>query len=313
MYGCELDLKGSWALMNWCFWTVVLEKTLESPLDWKKIKPVHPKGNQTWIFIGRTNAEPEVKNWLIRKDPDAGREGDSRGWDGCVASPTRWTWAWASSGSWWWTGKPGVLQSMGSQREGHKWVTELNCTARRYPHEEAMIFSEGGPIWKLTSLGVVSLANMGQVFQFMSSRYCWCTCSPSPYTLALGSWMESCRNWSANSRGPTLESNLDTGRKHGTGGQVVWRECSCLERRTVLCCVQSLCRVHLLVTPRTVIHRAPLSMGFSRQEYWSWLPFPSPGIRVGCLKSITFHFKAGCDHENQVDPPSHFSKEAKEA
>ena len=136
---------------------------------------------------------------------------------------------------------------------------------------------KGGPIWKLTSLGVVSLANMGQVFQFMSSRYCWCTCSPSPYTLALGSWMESCRNWSANSRGPTLESNLDTGRKHGTGGQVVWRECSCLEWCAVLCCAQSLCRVHLLVTPRTVIHRAPLSMGFSRQEYWSGLPFPSLG------------------------------------
>ena len=76
----ELDYKESWAPKNWCFWTVVLEKTLESPLDCKKIQPVHPKGNQSWIVIGRTDAEaetsilwlPDVKNWLIGKDPDAG-------------------------------------------------------------------------------------------------------------------------------------------------------------------------------------------------------------------------------------------------
>ena len=78
----ELDHKESWAPKNWCFWTVVLEKTLESPLDWKEIKPVYPKGNQSWIFIGRTDAEaeapilwpPDVKNWLIGKDPDAGKD-----------------------------------------------------------------------------------------------------------------------------------------------------------------------------------------------------------------------------------------------
>ena len=75
----QLDYKESWALKNWCFWTVVLEKTLESPLDCKEIQPVHSKGNQSWIFIGRTDAEAEtpilwpsdVKNWLIWKDPDA--------------------------------------------------------------------------------------------------------------------------------------------------------------------------------------------------------------------------------------------------
>ena len=74
--------RDSWALKNWCFWTVVLEKTLESPLDCKEIKPVHPKGNQSWIFIGRTDAEaeapilwpPDVKNWLIGKDPEAGKD-----------------------------------------------------------------------------------------------------------------------------------------------------------------------------------------------------------------------------------------------
>ena len=76
----ELDYKESWALKNWCFWTVVLDKTLESPLDCKEIQTIHPKGNQSWIFIGRTDAEaeapifwpPDVKNWLIWKDPDAG-------------------------------------------------------------------------------------------------------------------------------------------------------------------------------------------------------------------------------------------------
>ena len=77
----ELDYKESWVQKNWCFWTVVLEKTLESPLDSKEIQPVHPKGNKSWIFIGRTDAEAEApilwppaeKNWLIWKDPDAGK------------------------------------------------------------------------------------------------------------------------------------------------------------------------------------------------------------------------------------------------
>ena len=94
----QLDSKESWALKNWCFWTVVLEKTLESPLECKEIKPVHPKGNQSWIFIGRTEAEtpilwpPDVKNWLIWKDPDAGKDwrwGEKRTtvWDDQMASP----------------------------------------------------------------------------------------------------------------------------------------------------------------------------------------------------------------------------------
>ena len=78
----ELDYKESWAAKNWCFWTVVLKKTLESPLNCKEIKPAHPKGNQSWIFIGRTEAEaeisilwpPDVKSWLIGKDPDTGKD-----------------------------------------------------------------------------------------------------------------------------------------------------------------------------------------------------------------------------------------------
>ena len=78
----ELDYKESWALKNWCFWTVVLEKTLESLLDCKEIQPVNPKGNRPWIFIGKTDAEaeapilwpPDAKNWLIWKDPDAEKD-----------------------------------------------------------------------------------------------------------------------------------------------------------------------------------------------------------------------------------------------
>ena len=77
----ELDYKENWALKNWCFWTMVFEKTLESSLDCKEIQPVHPKGNQSWIFFGRIDVEAETpilwplyaKNWLIRKDPDAGK------------------------------------------------------------------------------------------------------------------------------------------------------------------------------------------------------------------------------------------------
>ena len=136
----ELNYEESWVLKNWCFWTVVLEKTLESPLDCKEIQPVHSEGDQSCVFIGRTDAEAETpilwpphgKNWLIGKDPDAGRdwgqeEKDDRGWDGWMASPTWWTWVWVNSGSWWWRGRPGMLWFTGLQTVGHYWATELNC------------------------------------------------------------------------------------------------------------------------------------------------------------------------------------------
>ena len=136
-----LDHKENWVLKNGCFWTVVLEKALESPLDFKEIQPVHPKGNQSSIFIRRTDVEaetailwpPDVKNWLIWKDPDAGKDygqkkGNDRGWAGWMASPTQWTWVWVNCRSWWWTGRPDVLQSMGLQRVRHAWVTKLNWT-----------------------------------------------------------------------------------------------------------------------------------------------------------------------------------------
>ena len=107
----ELDYKESWEPKNWCFWTVVLVKTLENPMDCKEIHPVHPKGNQSWVFIARTDVEaetpPDGKNWLIWKDFHAGKdprrekgmtEDKMVGWH----QPTQWTWVWVNSGSWWW-------------------------------------------------------------------------------------------------------------------------------------------------------------------------------------------------------------------
>ena len=141
----ELDYKESWAPKNWCFWTVVLEKTLESPLDCKEIQPVHPKGDQSWIFVGRTDAEAETtilwhlmwstdsleKMLMLGKIEGRRRRGQQRmRWLDCMSLSklklTQWTWVWVSSGSWWWTGKPSMLQSMGSRSAGHDWATELN-------------------------------------------------------------------------------------------------------------------------------------------------------------------------------------------
>ena len=140
MYGCE-----SWtikvakrqridAFELWCW-----RRLFESPLDCKEIQPVHPKGDQPWVSIGRTDAEaetpifwpPDAKSWLNGKawcweGLGAGGEGDNRGWDVWMASPTQWTWDWVNSRSWWWTGRPGVLQSMESQRVRHNSATELN-------------------------------------------------------------------------------------------------------------------------------------------------------------------------------------------
>ena len=142
MYACESwDYKESWAPKNWCFWTVVLEKTLESPFNCKEIKPVNPKENQSWILMGRTDAEaespvlwpPDVKNWLIWKDPDAGKdwrweEKGTTGWDGWMASLTWWTWVWVSSGSWWQTGSLACCSPWGCKELTQRlnW-TKLNC------------------------------------------------------------------------------------------------------------------------------------------------------------------------------------------
>ena len=137
----ELDYKESWMPNNWWFWTVVLEKTLESPLNCKKIQPVHPKGDESWVFIGRTDFEAETpilwpldaKSWLILKDSDAGKdwgqeekgmtEDETVGWHhGLNGHGFGWT------VSWWWTGRPDLLWFRRLQSVGQNWATELNCT-----------------------------------------------------------------------------------------------------------------------------------------------------------------------------------------
>ena len=131
----ELDHEESWVLKNWCFWTVVLKKTPESPLDCKEIKPVNPKGDQSWIFIGRTDAEaeasilwpPHEKSQLTRKGPDAGKDWRQEE-KGMIEDEMVGWHHWFNVHefdvvTWWRKGKPGMLQSMGLQRVGHDWAT----------------------------------------------------------------------------------------------------------------------------------------------------------------------------------------------
>ena len=139
-FGCE-----SWTIKKaerwridafelWC-WRRLLR------VPWTQ--PVHSKGDQSWVFIGRTDVEAATPIlWLTWVSEElthlkrpwcwerlrAGGEGDDRGWDGWMASLTQWTWVWVDSGSWWWTGRPGVLQFMGLQRVGHDWATDLKWT-----------------------------------------------------------------------------------------------------------------------------------------------------------------------------------------
>ena len=137
----ELDYKESWVLKKWCFWTVVLEKTLENPLDCTEIKPVSPKGNRSWIVIGRLmlklklqhlghlmwRADSFEKTLMLGKieggEEKGTTEDEMAGWHHRLnGHEFRYFWVW------WYTGRPGMLQSMGSQRVGHDWATELNWT-----------------------------------------------------------------------------------------------------------------------------------------------------------------------------------------
>ena len=146
MYGCE-----SWTVKKaehqridafelWC-WRRLLRVSWTARRSNQSILKEH-----SWVFIARTDAEAETLNTLATSCKElthwkrpwcweglgAGGEGDDRGWDGWMASPTRWTWVWVNSGRWWWTGRPGVLRFMGLQRVGHDWVTELNWNECSY-------------------------------------------------------------------------------------------------------------------------------------------------------------------------------------
>ena len=161
----ELDYKESWVPKNWCFLTVVVEKTLESSLDCKEIEPVHPKqinpGYSLEGLMMKLNSNT-LATWCEElthlKRPWcwerlwAGEKGDNRGWDGWMVSLTQWTWVWLNSESWWWIGRPGMLQFMGLQRVGHDWATELIRKLPRSPctyefYQRACWICCSTPLW----------------------------------------------------------------------------------------------------------------------------------------------------------------------
>ena len=141
----ELDHKKGWALKNWCFWTVVLEKTLESPLDCKEIQPVHSEGNQSWVFFGRNDAKEETlvlwpahaKSWLIGKDSDAGRDWGQEEKGTTEDEMAGWH-HWLDGREFEWIlgvcdGQGGLACcNLGGRRVGHDWATELNLTEKCY-------------------------------------------------------------------------------------------------------------------------------------------------------------------------------------
>ena len=149
--GRDLDYKENWRVKNWCFWIVVLDKSLESPLESKEIKSVSPKEINPEYWLGGLMLKLKLQYFgylmwrtdtlektLMLEGLKVGGEGVNREWDGWMASPTQWTRVWVDSGSWWWTGRPGVLWFMGSQRVGHDWVTELNRNLITAIHEHGL-------------------------------------------------------------------------------------------------------------------------------------------------------------------------------
>ena len=243
----ELDHKEDWALKNWCFWTAVLEKTLESPLDFE-IQPVHLKGDQSWVFTGKTDVEAETPNILATwceelthsKRPRCWErlktegEGENRGWDGWMASPTQWTWVGVNSRSWWRTGRPSVLWFMGSQRVWHDWETELKWTGRKEGQGSLRRCSP----WCLTAKSLQSCPMLWDPIDGSPPG------SPVP-----GILQARALEWVAISFSNAWKWKVK---------------------------VKSLSRVGPSATPWTAAFQAPPSMGFSRQEYWSGVPLPSP-------------------------------------
>ena len=238
----ELDCEESWALKNWCFWTVVLEKALESPLDCKEIQPVHPKGDH-WKIMGvhwkdwcwsqnsstSATSRKELTHWKgpwCWKGLGAGGEGDDKGWDGWMASPTQWTWVWVNSRSLWWAGRPGVLWFMGLQRVGHElsdW-TELSWTEYFYCLH-SFSFSRMSYIWSPSvyiafSDWLLSLSNM-----HLLSLHIFSVTSLVAQMVKNLLVMQETRLWSLGQEDP-LEKRMAT---HSSilAWRIPWREEAC--------------------------------------------------------------------------------------
>ena len=158
----ELDCEEGWAPKNWCFWTVVLEKTLESPLDCKEIQPVHPKGDQSWVFIGRTDVEaetpiiwpPDAKNWLTWKDPDAGKDWEQEKW---MTEHDMVGWHhWLNAHGFGWT--PGVGDGQGGLAYCGFWGRKESDTTERLNRTElketAAFYVPTSAVWRLSFLHV---------------------------------------------------------------------------------------------------------------------------------------------------------------
>jgi len=266
----ELDSNESWVPKNWCFWTVVLKKTLESPLDCKEIQPVHPKGDQSWVFIGRTDVEaetpilwpPDAKSWLNWKHPDAAKD-----WGQAEKGTTEDEmvgWHHRLNGhEFGWTpgvgdGQPGVLRFMGLQRVGHDWATELKWTCFFYDPADVGNLISGSSAFSKSSLNIWKftvhiLLKPAAAAAAKSLQSCLTLCDPidgsPPGSPTPGILQARTLEWVAISFPNAWKWKVK---------------------------VKSLSCVRLLATPRTAAYQAPLSMVFSSQEYWSGVPLPSP-------------------------------------
>ena len=232
----ELDYKESWAQENWCFCTVALKKTLKSHLGLKDIKPVNPKGNQSlnihwkdWCWSWNSNTlatwceelTPWKRAWCWERSK-AGGEGDNRGWDGWMASLTQWTWVWASWGSWWWIGKPGVLQSMGSDRTEQLNWTEGSCAmSEAGGWYDRLLWCGGGRsknqrrFWGLKPGEEENNIQRYSPEEQVAGRedelqWVWCLVELAQRQWELQAWQERGEDWTQSGRVRGLEESQDT-------------------------------------------------------------------------------------------------------
>ena len=272
----ELGCEESWVLKNWCFWTVVLEKTLESPLDCKEIQPVHPKGNQSWIFIGRTNAEaetpilwpPDAKNWLIGKDPDAGRDWRQEEKGTTEDEMVGWH-HWLNGHVFGWT--PGVGDGQGGLVCCGSWGHKESDTTEQLNWTMFQKFSNLEHDWKKER----SKSNVMSV------------CSQGSQKIIRSQGSQEIDNLWKN-KTDTMQPNVIRALLLIT--QVTFNNCfTYIWHKTM--CVRACSVVSNSATPWTTARQALLSTGFLRQEHCSRLScpptgdLPNPGIKPMSLAS----------------------------